>query len=52
MGSSKKIINKKKILFFHPYFMNGGIERSNIEIAKLLKKIMKLLSLKFTSHYL
>ncbi len=34
--------------------MNGGIERSNIEIAKLLKKNYEIhfLSLKFTSHYL
>ena len=34
--------------------MNGGIERSNIEISKLLKKNYEIhfVSLKFTSHYL
>lgn len=32
------MIMKEKVIFFHPYFRNGGVERTNIRVGRYLKK--------------
>lgn len=52
MGIKNK--KRKKIIFFHPYFMNGGVERSIIENIKYLEKYydIHIVSILFTNHYI
>jgi len=46
---------KKEVIFFHPYFSNGGVERTNLTLAKgLIENNYKVtfLTTNFTNHFL
>ena len=45
---------KKKVIFFHPYFSDGGVERTNIGIAKKLideGHSVEFLTTEYTDHF-
>ncbi|SFO87089.1 glycosyltransferase [Hydrogenimonas thermophila] len=46
---------KKEVIFFHPYFSDGGVERTNLTLAKgLIENNYKVtfLTTNFTNHFL
>ena len=45
----------KKVIFFHPYFSDGGVERTNLGIAKgLIENGYKVIFLttSYTNHFI
>ena len=45
----------KEIIFFHPYFSNGGVERTNIGLAKGLLEHgyhVVFLTTSYSEHFL
>ena len=48
------MLEQRKIVFFHPFFSNGGVERTNITLAKgLIKKgfDVTFLTTSYTEHF-
>ena len=41
-------MSQKKILFYHPIFLDGGVEKTNLLISENLSKKYKIL---FASNY-